>query len=1236
MAKSPQPTGQDLSQAIQAFNPQSVAIAASRGNLPTQDTFIGPQKLTNVTGPAPKVEIPNLQGPAGTLDARGPMDVGAAPTLESQPAYQVARSLQEFAPKLNQFLDYLGKDWIQKNIRYGQAQYNQDPAYWGKLITQEPDPAVRSRLQSLNPWAAETVEQSVAQAEAVQYPAWLRTRVASNPVIDDKGTRLLDVDPGSGAATEYIARQRSEFIKEKGLQGLNPRIFSETVTPSLAQGDQQATETYYARAAEVKKQRVEESQNRAMGGIMASLGESDVKKAQDGFDAAFFSPNAGPWAGRSLPEQKEILRRSIGAQIDNIVNRVRIGVEDGGISPQEAKEQLRNLEAAAKELAIGSPLAAEGRPRPFAEDPELSAGLGEAVTKAILSTDQAVIEAARTDYREKVQERLAALGDDPAPEDVAAALRETQGDVLSYLQRTGDQESALAMETQRQRLASTLGSAPRDEEAYNTFSLLVAGVDAEGKPLEGGPVSAIEALRRVGGGDYKRGMDLVAGTGEDSMQMRSSLFQAISQDESGRIKRIEKAQEQATQEYEKKYNTWARANKEAVQAAGQVYSTIQSQARMALELGGATPQQKNNILNGLNQQMPKITALIQQKYEPLLKALASDDPAAAERARATLDSADFILKTKEEIRSTVLNSVPGLGAVIGNLPQGGAGGATFGGVTERPPAADLQKKLWGSYTVQNFQQDLTSVMNGKEPSEAFKQRIRDRTGGKYTPSAVVDTLATYIPMLDGTIDAGKAPVEDNKQKLKRMLAQQHQQGIVNPLTQWASGSNPNKPQQSKEEKSWLEMLGQNLNNLFKQNKPQAPQAGNPFIQAAYADQASAIPMGMDRTAVMREARRTRISPQILAAAVAANGGYGSGPSGGGGNQQTAYQLLLKYGVPPRDAKILAAVGRSESSDNPRAHNPNRETGDNSYGYFQINMIDALGPERRAQFGIAKNEQLWDLETNAKAAAMVYRSQGLGAWTEYKNGNYQRYLNGSTGGSGPSAGGTSPRSVANALAAAHRQAKREGKGIYRALEIVGGKDYANQVVNHAKVLGWGDQATITQFTTSNRMPFKAGSQGPIWVDPSIRRGRMSVAPGYNHVQFGNSADRASNDVNYKLTQARAADALIQQLYIQGNYDIEIPGPAEANFRTKEQVQKFLRLPQKERLRKIVMWGDQHHGGPARDSNWYWAIDINFKTTPGKRWYLPSYGSVISDAPSAGVVSFDSGVEVVHGSGLHGSW
>ena len=94
---------------------------------------------------------------------------------------------------------------------------------------------------------------------------------------------------------------------------------------------------------------------------------------------------------------------------------------------------------------------------------------------------------------------------------------------------------------------------------------------------------------------------------------------------------------------------------------------------------------------------------------------------------------------------------------------------------------------------------------------------------------------------------------------------------------------------------------------------------------------------------------------------------------------------------------MVAISQAESSLNPRALNPDRSTGDYSFGLYQINMIDKpgymLGAERRRNLGLKANEELYDPRTNVRAAKSILDSQGLGAWSVFKTGAYKKYLPG---------------------------------------------------------------------------------------------------------------------------------------------------------------------------------------------------------------------------------------------------
>jgi hypothetical protein len=102
-------------------------------------------------------------------------------------------------------------------------------------------------------------------------------------------------------------------------------------------------------------------------------------------------------------------------------------------------------------------------------------------------------------------------------------------------------------------------------------------------------------------------------------------------------------------------------------------------------------------------------------------------------------------------------------------------------------------------------------------------------------------------------------------------------------------------------------------------------------------------------------------------------------------------LAKGAGFSDNDAVIMAAIAMAESGGNSNAHNNNRATGDNSYGLWQINMIDELGPARRKQFGISNDEQLKDPVTNAHAARIVKQESGFVSWSVYKSGKYKSNL-----------------------------------------------------------------------------------------------------------------------------------------------------------------------------------------------------------------------------------------------------
>jgi hypothetical protein len=103
------------------------------------------------------------------------------------------------------------------------------------------------------------------------------------------------------------------------------------------------------------------------------------------------------------------------------------------------------------------------------------------------------------------------------------------------------------------------------------------------------------------------------------------------------------------------------------------------------------------------------------------------------------------------------------------------------------------------------------------------------------------------------------------------------------------------------------------------------------------------------------------------------------------------QLAKQAGFTGQARIDAVAVALAESHGKPDAHN--KVPPDDSYGLWQINMRGSLGPERRKQFGIAKNEALFNPEINAKAAHSVYVDAGnsFRPWSTYVNQAFRLFL-----------------------------------------------------------------------------------------------------------------------------------------------------------------------------------------------------------------------------------------------------
>ena len=97
------------------------------------------------------------------------------------------------------------------------------------------------------------------------------------------------------------------------------------------------------------------------------------------------------------------------------------------------------------------------------------------------------------------------------------------------------------------------------------------------------------------------------------------------------------------------------------------------------------------------------------------------------------------------------------------------------------------------------------------------------------------------------------------------------------------------------------------------------------------------------------------------------------------------ELLKAIGFEGEALKLAWGIVMRESRGGPTAHNGNSNTGDNSYGLFQINMIGGLGADRREKYGLATNEELFNPVANARIAFLMSGGgEDFGAWGVGKN------------------------------------------------------------------------------------------------------------------------------------------------------------------------------------------------------------------------------------------------------------
>lgn len=105
------------------------------------------------------------------------------------------------------------------------------------------------------------------------------------------------------------------------------------------------------------------------------------------------------------------------------------------------------------------------------------------------------------------------------------------------------------------------------------------------------------------------------------------------------------------------------------------------------------------------------------------------------------------------------------------------------------------------------------------------------------------------------------------------------------------------------------------------------------------------------------------------------------------------ELLKAVGFKGERLKTAWAVAKAESNGRPLAFNGNVNTGDSSYGVYQINMLQGLGPDRRKKFNLDHNADLFNPVVNAEIAFhMTKGGINWSSWSSYNKGAHHKWLN----------------------------------------------------------------------------------------------------------------------------------------------------------------------------------------------------------------------------------------------------
>lgn len=131
------------------------------------------------------------------------------------------------------------------------------------------------------------------------------------------------------------------------------------------------------------------------------------------------------------------------------------------------------------------------------------------------------------------------------------------------------------------------------------------------------------------------------------------------------------------------------------------------------------------------------------------------------------------------------------------------------------------------------------------------------------------------------------------------------------------------------------------------------------------------------------------SGQMASQGGAVTGGGGPVSVGKDGIAPPAlYAALIQKGLSPAMAAAGVAIAGRESSYSPAAHNDNANTGDDSYGLFQVNLLNGGWTKFLQDHGMSDPASaLRTAQGSIDAFAWIAGSSGLNPWGGYKGANW---------------------------------------------------------------------------------------------------------------------------------------------------------------------------------------------------------------------------------------------------------